>query len=111
MGFTKIAFPSLAWVEGGNRLERKKADPGRGATLLEFAPGFADPNWCERSHVLFVVSGVLDIELEAPAARVERLSVGECAWLDRGTRHRVRNPGREPVTLFIVSDVRYEPTA
>jgi mannose-6-phosphate isomerase-like protein (cupin superfamily) len=70
--------------------------------LLEFAPGFADPNWCERSHVIYVLSGTLEIELRD---RVERFVAGECCVLDGSSAHRARNPGSEPVTAFIASEI------
>jgi quercetin dioxygenase-like cupin family protein len=69
---------------------------------LRFAPGFADPNLCERSHAIYVLEGVLELELEEGTRRV---AAGEGCWLDRGTRHRARNPGGTPVVAFVVSDL------
>ena len=71
-------------------LEAKKVVPGFGAGLLRFAPGFSDPNWCERSHVLYVL---------------ERMQAGDACWVERGSAHRARNPGAEDTVVFIVSDV------
>src|SRR5690349_4536086 len=94
---TRVDFPSLAWTPGGHPLERKKSCPTRPVVLLEFAPGFADPNWCERSHLVYVVSGVLEFELASPeeraakVSRVERFTAGQCCILDAGTSHRARN--------------------
>lgn len=102
MACTRIAFPDLAWTAGGHPLERKKLAADRPLALLEFAPGFADPNWCERSHVILVLSGALELELRTGT---ERLARGECCVIDRGTAHRARNPGSEPVVLFLASEV------
>jgi len=102
MAFTRIAFPSMPWHPGGHPLEKKKTHDGRPVTLLEFAPGFADPNWCERAHVFLILAGTLELEL---ADGIGRLTTGECGVVDRGTRHRAGNPAGEPCVLFALSDV------
>jgi len=70
--------------------------------VIEFAPGFVDPSPCLRSHVIYVVSGELVLEL---AERTERLGAGQACWLDAGTQHRARNDGDVPVVAFIASDL------
>lgn len=70
--------------------------------MLEFAPGFADPNWCERSHVILVLNGALELELEAG---VEQIAAGECCAIDAGTRHRARNSGQVAVVAFVASEI------
>jgi len=102
MACTRVAFPSLDWTAGLHPLERKKASAERPAVLIEFAPGFDDPNVCVRAHVIFVVSGTLEIILDDHS---ECFNVGECCWLDAGTAHRARNPGSQPVVAFIASDL------
>jgi len=99
MRFSRLEFAAMPWSPGGHPLERKKT-AARGATLLEFAPGFADPAWCERGHVGYVLAGTLHVELEGGA---ETVAAGEGFALDPGTRHRASNPGAEPVRLFIVT--------
>ena len=92
----------MPWHLGGHPLEKKKTHDGRPVTLLEFAPGFADPNWCERAHVFLILAGTFELELaDGPA----RLAAGECAFVDGGTAHRARNPGDAPCVLFAVSDM------
>jgi mannose-6-phosphate isomerase-like protein (cupin superfamily) len=105
MAFARIAFPDLPWTPGNHPLERKKTAPERCALLLELAPGFEDPNVCVRSHILLVLSGVLELELEGGA---QRLCAGECCLIDEGTKHRARNPGAEPVVAFVVSDIEWQ---
>jgi len=102
MAFTRVPFGSMSWEPGGHRLEKKKTLLGRGVGLLEFAPGFADPHWCERSHVMFVVEGALELEFDEGMAT---LSAGQCGVLDRGTRHRAKNVGEEKAVVFVVSDI------
>ncbi|HUK12439.1 MAG TPA: hypothetical protein VLW17_03980, partial [Thermoanaerobaculaceae bacterium] len=63
MSFSRLGFTAMPWSPGSHPLERKKA-AAHGATMLEFAPGFADPVWCERGHVGYVLAGTLHVELE-----------------------------------------------
>ena len=100
MPFIRAPFPHLPWAQGTHPLERKKASADHPAALLEFAPGFEDPHWCERGHAGYVLSGLIELDLED---RKETMIAGEGFWLDPGTKHRARNPGSEPVILFLVS--------
>jgi quercetin dioxygenase-like cupin family protein len=100
MSYAAIRFPSVPWASGAHPLERKKSDPEHPVTLLEFAPGFGDPNWCARGHTGYVLEGSLSLEFED---RVEPIGTGEGFVIDPGTRHRASNPGAVPVRLFIVS--------
>jgi len=103
MAVTRIPFPALPWAQSPTHpLEQKKVAEGRSAALLRFAPGFADPNPCERSHVLYVVSGALELVLDD---RVEHVATGEACWVDRGSVHRARNPGAVDAVVFIVSEI------
>ena len=99
MGFRRIAFPDLPWEPGAHPLERKKVGPGP-VTLLEFQPGFADPNWCTSGHLIHVLGGVLELELQGS---VQILRSGEACVLEPGTPHRAKNTSPEPVRLFVVS--------
>ena len=55
MTCTRVAFPALPWTQATIRSNARRSPARRPIALLEFAPGFADPNWCERSHVIFVL--------------------------------------------------------
>ena len=101
MPFTHLPFVSLDWTAGAHPLETKKLVEGQPVVLLEFAPGFEDPNWCERGHIIYVLDGVLDLVLDD---RTERIAAGDGCRLDPTTRHRAKNPGNVPVRLFVVSD-------
>jgi uncharacterized cupin superfamily protein len=102
MAFTRVPFGSMPWEQGSHRLEKKKSLAGRGIGLLEFAPGFTDPTGCERSHIMYVVEGMIDLEFDEGLVT---LSAGQCGVLDRGTRHRAKNTGDEKAIVFVVSDV------
>lgn len=102
MSCVRLSPDALPWTQGGHPLEQKKASTERPMLLIEFAPGFIDPNTCLRSHVIYVLSGELSLEL---AERVERFAAGQACWLDPGTEHRARNDGEVPVVAFIASDL------
>lgn len=100
MAFNPLPFASLAWSPGGHPLERKKRVGDQPAVLLEFAPGFEDPHWCERGHMILVLEGSLDLVL---TERIERIQAGDGCVLDPHTPHRAKNAGTSTVRLFVLS--------
>jgi quercetin dioxygenase-like cupin family protein len=100
MAFRVADFEGLPWQAGAHPLEKKKVC-APGLTLLEFAPGFADPNWCGRSHVLFVLAGALNVEFRD---RTLELRAGNSIQIDSGTEHRVSVSGVATLRLFVISD-------
>lgn len=99
-----VPWPHIPWEAGNHPLELKKIAPGLPCVMVRFLPGFADPNVCERSHVIFVLEGVLTLEL---GDRVERCGAGESYLLPKGTVHRARNDGEHDLTMLLVSDVSW----
>jgi quercetin dioxygenase-like cupin family protein len=102
MSYVRLSPDVMPWSRAAHPLERKKASAERPMVLIEFAPGFADPNECMRSHIIYMVSGELVVQL---GDREERLRPGEACWLDAGTGHRARNDGTQTVVAFIASDL------
>ena len=100
ISFTRLPFSSLGWTAGAHPLEKKKIVAGHAVTLLEFAPGFEDPNWCVHGHIIYVLAGTLELALDE---RTERLQAGDGCVLGRRTRHRAKNPGDVPAQLLVVS--------
>jgi quercetin dioxygenase-like cupin family protein len=101
MACRAIDFAAAAWVPGAHPLERKKPCPDAPVTLLEFAPGFEDPNPCRRGHAAYVIEGEVALLLED--GREVRATAGNAFHLDAGTVHRARNPGPVPVRMFVYS--------
>jgi quercetin dioxygenase-like cupin family protein len=100
MSFTRLSFTSLPWTPGGHPLEQKKLVDGCSVVLLEFAPGFEDPNWCVNGHAIYVLEGTFELGLDSG---VEQIQAGDGCVLDSDTRHKAKNPGSIPVRLFVVS--------
>ncbi len=100
MAFIALPFTRLGWSPGGHPLERKKRVGDHPAVLLEFAPGFEDPHWCARGHMILVLEGSLDLVL---TERTERIHAGDGCVLDPQTPHRAKNTGTRTVRLFVLS--------
>jgi mannose-6-phosphate isomerase-like protein (cupin superfamily) len=101
MACRRIDLRERQWTPGAHPLERKKGPEGK-MVLLELGPGFEDPNVCQRSHVIYVLEGSLELVLDHG---VERAEAGEVLLVDAGTTHRAANRGSVPVVAFVVSDV------
>ena len=101
MPFTRLPFSSLDWSAGAHPLEKKKLvrRPPGGAARVR-ALGLRIPNWCVRGHIIYVLDGALELVLDE---RTEQLQAGDGCVLERGTRHRAKNPGAVPVRLLVVS--------
>lgn len=94
------AFSSMEWNPGGHPLEQKKVLAERGLTLLRFDVGFEDPNWCTNGHIIYVVRGRFELTLDDGT---KTLDTADACVLDPGTKHRAKNPGNEPVELFVAA--------
>ncbi|GAB3643082.1 DHCW motif cupin fold protein [Spirosoma arcticum] len=67
--------------------------------LVDYSPRFLSDHWCKRGHIMFVVSGVLEIELADN--QVFRLTQGMSFEVsDQESVHRTRTDAG--ATLFIV---------
>jgi quercetin dioxygenase-like cupin family protein len=100
------SFTGMDWSDGAHPLEHKKNGSSH-VTLLQFEPGFSDPNWCERSHVFFVVDGTLHVEFQDDSG-VE-LVAGNALWISSGTAHRASVRSSQVATVFVVSDLTLDP--
>jgi quercetin dioxygenase-like cupin family protein len=102
MAGKQIDFASLSWDGWASgvpaRIKMARAE-GQQLRLIELGPGFVEPQWCERGHVGYVVSGqyVTDLDGETWTMRA-----GQGFILPTGTRHRSRNAGSLPAVVFVV---------
>ena len=101
MSHAHVIWDELPWQQGNHPLEHKKIAPEKSCTLLMFMPGFLDPNWCPRSHVLHILEGTLSVALAEGSVQVR---AGELLILEANTPHRASNEGTEPVVLLALSD-------
>ncbi len=67
--------------------------------MVEYSPGYLADHWCQKGHVLLVLSGVLETELAD--GRVFKMGPGVSYQVADGAEaHRSRT--RDGATLFIV---------
>jgi quercetin dioxygenase-like cupin family protein len=97
----RIDFDILPWTQAAEGLRFKSSEQGaRRVRLLEFAPGFAEGEWCLKSHAGYIVAGELEIEFDD---RAERVATGDALFIE-GEPHRAK-AGREGARLFLVEEV------
>ena len=104
MAGQQIDFASLSWdgwASGADVPARVKLAEAEGqrVRLLELGPGFVEPEWCEKGHIGYVISGQYVTELDGATWTMH---AGQGFILPTGTRHRSRNAGSMPAIIFIV---------
>lgn len=96
-----VALEDMPWIERGAARLKELAAWGRRLRLVEFAPGFADPNWFAKGHAVYVLAGALESQYE-DGVSVRR--AGEAYIIPPGVPHRSRNPHDAPARLLIVDE-------
>lgn len=102
MAGRQIDFAELAWDGWASGLSaRIKAGvvEGQRVRLIELGPGFVEPQWCEKGHAGYVVSGQYVTDLDGATWMMR---AGQGFILPKGTRHRSRNTGSVPALVFVV---------
>jgi hypothetical protein len=69
--------------------------------LVNYSANFLSDHWCKRGHIMFVVSGVLELELAD--GQIFRLTQGMSFEVsDQESTHRTRTGADVGATLFVV---------
>ena len=97
-----LKFDSMPWVEVSDLARQKSVQlADRAIRILELKAGFAEPDWCQRGHVGFVIAGKLRIDIDG---QEEVFSAGDGLLIPEGKKHRAL-PHDENVTLFLVDEL------
>jgi quercetin dioxygenase-like cupin family protein len=96
-----VDFESTGWTDRGAARLKELTAHGKRLRLVEFLPGFSDPDWCQKGHVVYVLEGAIDSEYED--GRASRRA-GEGYVIPGGIKHRSRNPHGQPAKLLIVDE-------
>ena len=104
MALTIHTFGAATWSPGGHPLEQKNLGGDDHVVMLQFKPGFRDPNWCERAHIIYVVAGELGLELKDGTQK--RIMAGSACTIPHGTAHQAFCDGPDTAQLFVVSDLQ-----
>jgi quercetin dioxygenase-like cupin family protein len=100
-GIASADLNAAPWVDRGRARLKELSAHGKRLRLVEFLPGFSDPNWCAKGHVLYVLEGVIESEYED---HISTRRAGEAYVLPPGMKHRSRNPFTAPARLLIVDE-------
>jgi quercetin dioxygenase-like cupin family protein len=97
----RLDFEALPWDAPAEGVRSKAVSrDGRHVRLVEFAPGFLDPEWCRKGHAGYVLEGRLEL---AFADGAEAFSPGDALVIPAGDAHRARVV-EGPVRLFLVEE-------
>ncbi len=90
---TRIDLTSMEWAALGPGVRaRIVRRGGRVIRIVEFTPEFEERDWCRKAHIGWLVSGRLDVALNASKQRCER-GLAVAASL---IRVRIRLPSARP---------------
>ena len=98
----KVDFSALGWNSWAGELPGRvkvAREDGRQIRLIELGPGFVEPDWCERGHIVYVVSGRY---MQQVGDETWEMQAGQALILPPGTRHRSRNTGSLAAVVFVV---------
>lgn len=98
----KVDFASLGWNTWAGELPGRvkvAREAGQQVRLIELGPGFVEPDWCERGHIVYVVSGRY---MQQVGTETWEMQTGQALILPPGTRHRSRNTGSLAAVVFVV---------
>ena len=99
----RVDFESLEWQTSLPGARFKAFQQGnRTLRLLEFTQGFAEPDWCTKGHIGYVLEGQLDVDFDG---RIVRYSAGNGLIIPAGaeSRHRA-SVLTQVVRLLLVED-------
>ncbi|HKA46102.1 MAG TPA: hypothetical protein VKF40_29190 [Burkholderiales bacterium] len=100
----KVDFDALPWqpLLPGARAKVYR-DGAKQLRLVEFTSEFVEPDWCEKGHVGFVLSGVLELDFRG---RVVSYTEGSGIFIPPGSSSGHKARAATPVVrLVLVEDV------
>jgi len=100
----KVDFDALEWQQllPGARAKVHR-EGSKQLRLVEFTSEFVEPHWCEKGHIGFVVSGILEVDFRS---QVIRCPEGSGIFISPGSAscHKARSV-TPVVRLVLVEDV------
>jgi quercetin dioxygenase-like cupin family protein len=78
----------MAWEQPAGRVRHKAyARDGRRLRLAEFTKGFAEPDWCAKGHIGYVLEGEMEMDFQG---RKVAFRAGDGLFIPPGDEHRHR---------------------
>lgn len=103
----RILFDQIEWhtPQLGARFKVFR-DGCRQVRLLELSDEFVEPQWCDKGHVGFVVSGELEVDF---SGQVIRFPEGSALLIPAGVSHAHKARAVTPlVRLFLVEEIPHD---
>ncbi len=99
----KVSFESLPWQSPLPCARYKAFQQGnRRLRLVEFSRGFAEPDWCMKGHVGYVLTGEMAIDF---GGNCVRFAAGDGIFIPAGPENRHKATVlSDTVTLVLVED-------
>ena len=103
----RVDFESLSWDSAVKGARFKvHGHEGKQLRLVEFTKEFAEPDWCGRGHIGYVIEGKADLDFNG---KVETLRAGDGVFIPAGEQHKHKLKVLTDVVKFILVESA-EPT-
>ena len=99
----KVSFDSIEWQSPLKGARFKAFQQGnRKLRLVEFHRGFAEPDWCTKGHIGYVLDGEMDIDFNGTLVR---FSAGDGVYIPPGVENKhMARVLTDVVKLILVED-------
>jgi len=85
MGHYKVDFGSISWEQPAAGVRFKACEQnGRRLRLAEFTRDFAEPDWCTRGHIGYVLEGEMELDFHG---RIVTFRPGDGLFIPSGRDH------------------------
>ena len=81
-----VVFENLQWVQiaSGMRCKTFSSDK-KTIRLIELTEGFADSDWCEKSHTNYILEGEFSLDFFDEQTRIKK---GDTVYIPEGHKHK-----------------------
>jgi len=100
-----IEFERMEWQQIATGLAQKEVSrANKRIRLLEFSSGFREEDWCQKSHIGYIIKGSMTVNFNG---RPQVFKKGDSLWIDQGKmhKHKVEMAENEVAVLFLVEDI------
>jgi quercetin dioxygenase-like cupin family protein len=82
----KIGFGSMSWETPTEGVRFKSYEQnGKKLRLVEFTKEFAEPDWCTKEHIGYILEGKMEIDFDG---KVIRFGPGDGVFILAGEEHK-----------------------
>jgi mannose-6-phosphate isomerase-like protein (cupin superfamily) len=100
----KIDFESMPWESPAAGVKFKGYEQnGRKLRLAEFTREFAEPDWCTKEHIGYILEGQMEIDFDG---KVVVFNSGDGLFIPAGEKHKhIGRALTDLVKIILVEDV------